>query len=194
MQIKENIKALRHWPLCGEFTGTGEFPAQRASYAENVSIWWRHHVWNIFCHLKPKFLDQEVTTSWLRSLLNKIFIYACMWHECPLSPQGVQLFLNYWLVCLLNQFKFRDKHCELLYRITYHWNPEDLIMHLCCHWWCWRLSLWHFLMTPLMTKLAWLRLRFSMMYVSEATFWCLIVGTLGNLPIWVSFWAICMIK
>ena len=30
-------------PLCGEFTGTGEFPAQRASYAENVSIWWRHH-------------------------------------------------------------------------------------------------------------------------------------------------------
>ena len=21
----------------------GEFPAQRASYAENVSIWWRHH-------------------------------------------------------------------------------------------------------------------------------------------------------
>ena len=42
-QIKENIKAPRHWPLCGEFTGTGEFPAQRASYAENVSIWWCHH-------------------------------------------------------------------------------------------------------------------------------------------------------
>ena len=41
--IKENIKAPRHWPLCGEFTGTGEFPAQKASYAENVSIWWRHH-------------------------------------------------------------------------------------------------------------------------------------------------------
>ena len=43
-QIKENIKAPRHWPLCGEFTGTGEFPAQRASNAENGSIWWRHHV------------------------------------------------------------------------------------------------------------------------------------------------------
>ena len=40
-QIKENIKAPRHWPLCGEFTGTGEFPAQRASNAENVSILWR---------------------------------------------------------------------------------------------------------------------------------------------------------
>ena len=41
-QIKENIKAPRHWPLCGEFTG--EFPAQMASNAEKVSIWWRHHV------------------------------------------------------------------------------------------------------------------------------------------------------
>ena len=32
--MKENIKAPRHWPLCGDFTGTGEFPAQMASYAE----------------------------------------------------------------------------------------------------------------------------------------------------------------
>ena len=37
-QIKENIKAQRHWPLCWEFTGAGEFPAQMASNAENVSI------------------------------------------------------------------------------------------------------------------------------------------------------------
>ena len=30
----------------GNSPGTGEFPAQMASYAENVSIWWRHHaVW-----------------------------------------------------------------------------------------------------------------------------------------------------
>ena len=33
-QIKENIKALCHWPLCGEFTG--EFPTQMASNVENV--------------------------------------------------------------------------------------------------------------------------------------------------------------
>ena len=31
--------------LCEENSpGTGEFPAQMASNAENVSIWWRHHV------------------------------------------------------------------------------------------------------------------------------------------------------
>ena len=38
------IKAPRHWPLCGELTGTDEFPAQTVSNAVNVSIWWRHHV------------------------------------------------------------------------------------------------------------------------------------------------------
>ena len=32
-QIKENIKAPRHWPLRGEFTG--EFPTKMACYAEN---------------------------------------------------------------------------------------------------------------------------------------------------------------
>ena len=40
--MKENIKAPRPWPLCGEVPG--EFPAQMASNAENVYIWWRHHV------------------------------------------------------------------------------------------------------------------------------------------------------
>ena len=36
---------LRVTGLCaGNSPGTGEFPAQRASNAENVSIWLRHHV------------------------------------------------------------------------------------------------------------------------------------------------------
>ena len=35
---------LRVTGLCaGKSPGTGEFPAQMASNAENVSIWWRHH-------------------------------------------------------------------------------------------------------------------------------------------------------
>ena len=35
---------LRVTGLCaGNSPGTGEFSAQRASNAENVSIWWRHH-------------------------------------------------------------------------------------------------------------------------------------------------------
>ena len=36
-------KAPRQWPCDGNSPVTDEFPAQMASNAENVSIWWRHH-------------------------------------------------------------------------------------------------------------------------------------------------------
>ena len=43
VEIKININA-RVTGLCvGNSPVTGEFPAQMASTAENVSIWWRHH-------------------------------------------------------------------------------------------------------------------------------------------------------
>ena len=58
VEIKENILALRHWPLCGEFTGTGKFPAQMASDAENVSIWWRHHVVMFIYYSSDKGFEQ----------------------------------------------------------------------------------------------------------------------------------------
>ena len=50
---------LRVTGLCvGNSPGTGEFPAQKASNAENVSIWWRHHdgVMLSICGFKPKTL------------------------------------------------------------------------------------------------------------------------------------------
>ena len=41
----KNISKLRVTGLCvGNSPGTGEFPAQMASNAENVSIWWRYHL------------------------------------------------------------------------------------------------------------------------------------------------------
>ena len=55
---------LRVTGLCAwNSPGTGEFPAQMASYAEHVSIWWRHHVSSCygcwmrkcaFCSLAPE--------------------------------------------------------------------------------------------------------------------------------------------
>ena len=42
---QKKISKLRVTGLCaGKSPGPGEFPAQMASNAENVSIWWRHHV------------------------------------------------------------------------------------------------------------------------------------------------------
>ena len=66
-QIQENINASRHWPFCaGNSPVTGEFPAQKTSNAENVSIGWRHQVccgfhsaWANICHEKtPRVLPQ----------------------------------------------------------------------------------------------------------------------------------------
>ena len=47
---KKNTSKLRVTGLCEENSPvTGEFPTQRASNAENVSIWWRHHEYRPFC-------------------------------------------------------------------------------------------------------------------------------------------------
>ena len=64
--IKENIKAPRHWPLCAEFTGTGEFPAQRASNAENGSTWWRHHGHRRVVSQESLPLDHITPHHWIR--------------------------------------------------------------------------------------------------------------------------------
>ena len=71
-QIKENIKAPRHWPLCREFTG--EFPAQMASNVENVSIGWRHHV-DIMYH------------TWLSGVFHAIMINHVTQHLCNKTPK-----------------------------------------------------------------------------------------------------------
>ena len=43
-QIKENIKAPRHWPLWGESICDRWIPIAKASNTENIPIWWRHLV------------------------------------------------------------------------------------------------------------------------------------------------------
>ena len=56
----------------GNSPGTGEFPAQKASNAENVSISWRHHVahkvwWSQFmpwCHLTSGHLHDYIRHLW----------------------------------------------------------------------------------------------------------------------------------
>ena len=52
---------LRVTGLCaGNWPGTGEFPGQMASNAENVSIWWRHHaVWHL-CSLHGSMFNGKL--------------------------------------------------------------------------------------------------------------------------------------
>ena len=54
--------------LCeGDSPVTGEFPAQIASNAENVSIWWSHHGWQ----MSPAALNN---TGWLAETHAKSFM------------------------------------------------------------------------------------------------------------------------
>ena len=66
-QIKENIKAPCHWPLCRNSPMTSKFLAQMASNVENVSIWCRHHGLH-YCMLSRnnvRFVSHSLDTSWI---------------------------------------------------------------------------------------------------------------------------------
>ena len=63
VQGSKKKSKLRVTGLCvGNSPETGEFPAQMASNAENVSIWWRHHDWFrqcfIICLAPSYYLNQ----------------------------------------------------------------------------------------------------------------------------------------
>ena len=61
---------LRVTGLCAENSpGTGEFPTQMASYAENVSIWWRHLlviIQNNVAYPRQRVLYKLVVKTWWR--------------------------------------------------------------------------------------------------------------------------------
>ena len=77
-QINHQSSALL--AICaGNSPVTGEFPAQMARNAENVSIWWHHHV--IFCHLKwRQSRNQEICNFYPQSSKSVICIHMLQWY------------------------------------------------------------------------------------------------------------------
>ena len=85
----QKTSKLRVTGLCvGNSPETGEFPAQMASNAENVSIWWRHHGKNNIDSYHPEgaaivLLETRVLTLEMRNFLKNIkdvftfYIIAC---------------------------------------------------------------------------------------------------------------------
>ena len=81
---------LRVTGLCmGNSSGTGEFPAQMASYAENVSIWWRHHAERFFSYHciitgntlgnSPQQMPQH-RLSWY--IIKRLWLFYTANHSC----------------------------------------------------------------------------------------------------------------
>ena len=75
-QIKENIKAPRHWPLWGKSTGDRWIPRTKDHNAENGSIWWRNHV-----HVIPILLQELQLKVFhpIQKTCNKTICY--IWHN-----------------------------------------------------------------------------------------------------------------
>ena len=111
---KKTLK-LRVTGLCaGNSPGTGEFPAQMASYAENVSIWWRHHVLRrrynlVMCNPLPVTSDRCICegtiiylpfsiTHWglvMRKSTSKLCHFLCrQWLVPSETPKNTEILSN----------------------------------------------------------------------------------------------------
>ena len=119
MQIKENIKAPRHWHLCGEFTGHRWIPRKEASNTENVSISLRHH--DPFAHRKThspplntvangrKFVEHQTlpcSSNIVRENLSLccMFIPSSLRHQAChwLAPIGMSLTTYQYIIVLFD--------------------------------------------------------------------------------------------
>ena len=88
---------LRVTGLCaGNSPAAGEFPAQRASNAENVSIWWRHHGW--WCTLQA-----HIRVAWLRwvTAVSKRYLICIITQVHAIRmPPYMCCFLNHRRLCI----------------------------------------------------------------------------------------------
>ena len=74
----QKILKLRVSGLCeGNSPVTGEFPAQMASNAETVSIWWRHHAM-----LVKGFIANYSTCSYLPTRFVLCYVLLCVGPDC----------------------------------------------------------------------------------------------------------------
>ena len=83
----------------GNSPGTGEFPAQMASNAENGSIWWRHHV-----HLQ-RWYKLRFTIACARSWITRKIAFYVSYNQ-SISASKIRMFV------LAN-----DEHCKRVFLV-----------------------------------------------------------------------------
>ena len=93
--------------LCdGNSPGTSEFPAQMASNAENVSIWWRHHAGTLLLHQK---ITHDVHVYFIPHFNGHVLIYPCCkcgtWdHSSPLLRCPMNFMVSQIVVVVVSLF------------------------------------------------------------------------------------------
>ena len=111
-QIKETSK-FRVTGLCaGISPGTGEFPAQMASNAENVSIWWRHHV-----------CLQREAIHWVPCIRTDAYIkrYVCLQTIIHLCKKWFSVWISIYIITFLSvSFVMMTSSNKNISRVTGH--------------------------------------------------------------------------
>ena len=110
----EKTSKLRVTGLCaGNSPVTGEFPAQMASNAENVTIWWRHHA-----------IAAYIATRAILSVIME-------WHTCVTSWRYLQAFY----LDFANTSRKQDPICVLMLLIRI-WHCTLFIYVVCVYHRC----------------------------------------------------------
>ena len=93
---------LRVTGLCeGNSPVTGEFPAQRASNAENVSIWWRHHA-NCRYH---KVALHIRTSPWYSSNNSKVSVVTVKSSQDITTPNSTKIQFSVFEILAIHSYR-----------------------------------------------------------------------------------------
>ena len=119
---------LRVTGLCaGNSPGTGEFPAQMASNAENVSIWWRHHEYSRSNHVVPPHSCFVWVAAVVESIIQLRIHFCCNWFRYTQKRQG-NLGMGFTNSFLVLNWEFRCS-CDKYFRNFRQFYLTDLIIY-----------------------------------------------------------------
>ena len=129
--------------LCaGNSSVTGEFPAQKASNAENASIWWRHHgswpMW-YFSHRRVSmevdgniFSVITVTSYWARWRLKSPATRFLLYRLCRCGEKKTSNSASLVFVMGIHRWPVNSPHKEPVTRKIF--PLHDVIMVVARHW------------------------------------------------------------
>ena len=113
-------RSKKTWKLCvtglceGNSLVTGEFPSQRASNTENVSIWWCHHdSWDssstcnlTHCSLVTPYSHIDLGQHWVKPQWAMIFMYGT-------AQRMAYGMTSQWAWCALTHWSLEDLNKNL---------------------------------------------------------------------------------
>ena len=121
----KKISKLRVTGLCaGSSPGTGEFPAQMASNAENVSIWWRNH--DLEMHFSQIWKKNNETIPY-----RKIYLNISSWKGHHFVSPSKHCSRNIWLPFQISPEVINEIENVVLYLL---WNCTHVNI-IVPHWW-----------------------------------------------------------